>query len=570
MTPDERRQLALLLCVSFVVLAAGLGLRSPWPPDEPRFALIARDMAAHGNWLLPTVGGVLYADKPPLFFWVVAALYRALRSIDIALLVPGLVAGVTSVFLVYDLGRRLRDPETGLWCGGILLALVQFPLQMRAGQIDAVLCLWTTLGFYGFCRHLLLGPHWYWYAAGGIASGLGVITKGVGFLPYFVFIPYAIAAVRHWPRPVLSGANPRWLIAPALTVLVIGAWLVPMWFVTSHAAEPGLLAYRDDILFHQTVTRYADSWGHIKPPWYLLTNSVPWLWLPVTLFLPWLVPAWRRDFAARSLPVALFAGWVILVVLFFSLSAGKRSVYILPAAPAVALLAGWHAAALVQRPLLRALLLLLPGLLALAMLGLALAVFMEPSVATRWLPDTAALFAAAGALALTAAAMLAALLFARRRRATAGFAVAMALFWIGNGVLLAPAIDAERSGRELMTAVEARVGSGEKLALVDWPEQFLLQSRRPVYHFGYRRDPVEETRDAARWLAAAKGRFILLPDRTAGPCFDRARLEVIGRAHRRTWVLADASMLSGACDEPREKSVTAWHYVPVGAAASRE
>jgi 4-amino-4-deoxy-L-arabinose transferase-like glycosyltransferase len=79
-TSDERRQLALLLGVSFFVLAAGLGLRSPWPPDEPRFALIARDMAVHGNWLLPTVGGVLYPDKPPLFFWVVAVLYRVVRS----------------------------------------------------------------------------------------------------------------------------------------------------------------------------------------------------------------------------------------------------------------------------------------------------------------------------------------------------------------------------------------------------------------------------------------------------------------------------------------------------------
>ena len=93
------------------------------------------------------------------------------------------------------------------------------------------------------------------------------------------------------------------------------------------SGDPALAAYRDDILFHQTVTRYADAWGHIKPPWYLLTNAVPWLWLPVTPFLPWLVPAWWRDMKRRRLPVLVLAGWLLLVLLFFSLSAGKRSVY---------------------------------------------------------------------------------------------------------------------------------------------------------------------------------------------------------------------------------------------------
>jgi hypothetical protein len=196
------------------------------------------------------------------------------------------------------------------------------------------------------------------------------------------------------------------------------------------------------------------------------------------------------------------------------------------------------------------------------MFALALVIFIAPSAATRWLPHTATLFAAATALTLTAAAMLAAL-FGGRRNATAAFALAMALFWTGNGVLLAPAIDAGRSGRQLMAAVEQRVGSREELALVDWPEQFLLQTRRPVYHFGYRRDPAEETRDAVHWLAAAKGRFLLLPDRTADPCFDNGLLEVVGRAHRRTWVLADASMLSGACDASPGEAVAARYYVPL-------
>ena len=66
--------LDLLLLVGFAVLlmAVGLGMRDPWPADEPRFALIAQDMLRSGDWLIPRVGGDLYADKPPFFFWLLA------------------------------------------------------------------------------------------------------------------------------------------------------------------------------------------------------------------------------------------------------------------------------------------------------------------------------------------------------------------------------------------------------------------------------------------------------------------------------------------------------------------
>jgi 4-amino-4-deoxy-L-arabinose transferase-like glycosyltransferase len=138
-TTPERRRFYILLLIAFVVLAAGIGLRSPWAPDEPRFALIARDMALDGEWLFPHVGGVLYPDKPPLFFWLVAATFSVVRSIDVALLLPALISGVLVTALIADLGRRLWGAKTGLWCGAVLLSLVQFPLQMKSGQIDSLL-----------------------------------------------------------------------------------------------------------------------------------------------------------------------------------------------------------------------------------------------------------------------------------------------------------------------------------------------------------------------------------------------------------------------------------------------
>jgi hypothetical protein len=98
-----------------------------------------------------------------------------------------------------------------------------------------------------------------------------------------------------------------------------------------------------------------------------------------------------------------------------------------------------------------------------------------------------------------------------------------------------------------MSGVERRLADDTELGLVDWTEQFLLQARRPVFHFGYRRNPDEEIREAVQWLSASVQRSILLPDRLAVRCFEQDALQVVGRAHRRIWVLADASMLNGHC-----------------------
>ena len=547
MTTEEQHRFFILLLVAFVILAAGIGLRSPWAPDEPRFALIARDMALSGDWLFPRVGGVLYPDKPPLFFWLVAVVYALIPAIDVALFLPALASGVLVTALVADLGRRLWGASTGLWCGAVLLALLQFPLQMKSGQIDALLCLWTTLGLYGFCRHLLLGPDWRWYGIGGLAAGFGIITKGVGFLPYLVLLPWAFAAWRNWPRRPLPARDWRWLVAPTLTLVAVSAWLLPMLGAVAGSGDPALAAYRDDILFHQTVTRYADAWGHIKPPWYLLTNAVPWLWLPVTPFLPWLVPAWWRDMKRRRVPVLVFAGWLLLVLLFFSLSAGKRSVYIFPAAPALALLSGFHAGAILRKPAAAALLRALPAASGALLVAVSVWLLWSPAKVSGWLPNAAVTIAAAKTLLCIGILVSGSALFATRRWHYAGCALAIAQFWIGFAVLVSPLLDADRSGRSLMIGVEHRLAADRELGLVDWTEQFLLQTRRRVFHFGYRRDPDEELREAVQWLSASERRSILLPDRLAARCFEPEALQVVGRAHRRTWVLADAGMLSGAC-----------------------
>src|SRR5688572_26845691 len=139
------RDLMWILGLGLLLIAAGLGLRDPWPADEPRFAVIARDMVLSGNWLFPQVGGDLYADKPPMFMWLIAAGYKFTGSLRLAFLLPSLLASLGTLALVYDLGRRLWNREAGRWAALALLFAVQFTLQAKRAQIDMVLVFLTTL-----------------------------------------------------------------------------------------------------------------------------------------------------------------------------------------------------------------------------------------------------------------------------------------------------------------------------------------------------------------------------------------------------------------------------------------
>jgi 4-amino-4-deoxy-L-arabinose transferase-like glycosyltransferase len=333
---DTRLDLAILGAMALLLILPGLGLRDPWAPDEPRFVLIAIDMLRSGDWLIPRVGGDLYADKPPLFFWVLATAMKLVGSMRWGFLLPSLLAGLGTTWLVYDLLRRARGREVALAGAFVLLLTFQFTWQARHAQIDAALCFLTTLSLYGLLRHALLGPAPGWYLGGWFVAGLGVITKGVGFLPLLVLLPLAILVRRGWP--VAAGRTGSLGLAGAVAMLAaIGLWFVPMMLATSAGGE--LLAYRNEILFHQTVTRYADAWHHHEPPWYYLTNVVPVLWLPLIALLPWLWPRWRAALRSRDTWVGVLLGWVVIVLVFFSASAGKRTVYVLPAVPALAMAA---------------------------------------------------------------------------------------------------------------------------------------------------------------------------------------------------------------------------------------
>ena len=530
---DVWTDLAWLLGLGLLLIGVGLGLRDPWPADEPRFALIARDMLASGDWLIPRVGGNLYPDKPPLFFWLMAGSMGLTGSLRLGFLLPSLVAGIGTLLLSYDLLRRARGREVALAGTLMLLITFQFVWQARQAQIDATLCFFTTLSLYGLLRHLLLGPARGWYLLGWAAAGFGVITKGVGFLPLLSLVPIAVFSVRGWPVRARSGGMV--LAGLAAMLAAIATWLVPMMLATSAGGD--LLAYRNEILFQQTVTRYADSWHHREPFWYFVVNVIPVFWLPLIGLLPWLLLRWRAALRNRDTFVAALLAWVVIVIVFFSASSGKRGVYMLPALPAFAMAAApWIPELLRARGPRR----LAFGLGALLTAVLGAAALYAMTGGGRLEQELAPYdFNPVPLLLIIAASGILALAVFRVREGWLAYAGVLTGILVGVGLLINPRIDEVRSGRAFMERVEDATRAIGELGLVGAKEQYLLQLQRPSVNFGHARwrEKEQEAADAAAWLADDPKRALMISDDARVACFGTADAKALGEENRQHWFL---------------------------------
>ncbi|MBL0485867.1 ArnT family glycosyltransferase [Aeromonas caviae] len=538
----NQTSLGWLLLIALVVLGAGLGLRDPWPADEPRFALIAREMVESGQWLFPMRGGELYPDKPPLFMWGIAIGYVLTGSIKVAFLLPSLLSGLLTILLVWDLGRRLWNPAVGFMAGLLLLFTVQFTLQAKTAQIDALATAFITLGLYGFLRFLLCEGGWRWYWLGWFAAGLGVITKGVGVLALLVLLP-ALWTHRSQIRAAPLSAWLKALLGPLAMALAMGLWLVPMLEAVTRSGDPLLLAYRDNILLRQTVTRYTSAWHHVKPFWYYLISVIPPFWLPLSLLLPWLVVAWRRAIRAQDRRILLLLGYLVLVVLFFSCSPGKRGVYITPGTPALALLTAPFIGTLLVRVWPGRLLAGLGWLLGGAGLVGALVLAFSDRVASRlgelgpdpWLP----LLVLGGSLLLINAWL--------RRAPLTAILSSLAVGWLIYSCWISVRLNEVRTPQGVMALAAQRVPAGDELLLAGFKEQHLLFSLQPVKHYPYLMGDGEQAREAAAWIEAAPGRWVLGSADLMVRCFDPAKMENLGNRHRTDWLLAGPQALKPAC-----------------------
>lgn len=543
---SARRELFLFGLFALLLLGLGIGLRDPWPSDEPRFALVAQWMVEHGQWIFPHRGHELYPDKPPVFMWLQALSYFLVRNWRIAFLLPSLAAALGALALTYDLARRLWNHRSALLAVATLLVTIHFSYQMRNAQIDPLLLGWITLANYGLLRHLLLGPSWRWFAVGCFFAGVGVVTKGVGVLALLLLIPYLVARRRHWHQLARPEGGWSWAGGLMLFFVPILAWLLPMLLVARADGDPQHAEYVQNILFGQTVHRYAAPSGHIHSPFYFFGIIVV-DWLPLSLLLPWALPAWWRRLKRRDARFLLPLGWIVLVLLFFSFSPGKRDVYILPALPMTALALAPLLPGLLRKQGVRVAVFVLTVLLATALTtAAALGLHMHPKWAVQLEqsldPKIWWLFLSMGLAGLIIVALT------RVRRAPLGWLLFAFFLWGIYGLWGYPMLNGDRSARDVMLHARAIAGPDATIGLLAWKEQNLLMAQGPVAEFGFLKSWPRQYADAISWQQQDPAhRWIFSLDDAMGTCVDRHHAIHVGHANRREWWMFRADAVVHGC-----------------------
>ena len=546
--------LSLLVALS---LGAGIGIRDPSPPDEPRFVLSAKHMVESGDWLVPHRGREFYAEKPPVFMWLQATAYTIYPNWKIAFLLPSLLAAMGVLWLTYDLARRLWGTQTAIYSAAALWVCIQFGLQAKRGQIDMVLVFMSTLSLWGLLRHLLRGPAWGPLWLGAFAAGVGTVTKGVGFLPLLVFLPWLVTrrftAAQHSVQPVSFW---RYGVVPIAFVAGCGVWLGPLAIALIADPDPALRAYAGELLFKQTSERYVNAWHHIKPVWYYV-QVITTLWLPGALLLPWLASRWWQQIRAKHSDHWVLLGWCLLVLIFFSASPGKREVYIFPMLPALCIAAAPLLPELLQRRGVQWMLSAYVGIFSTAFFILGLSGFFELNPWAQSLADQRDIPATAMrsfVLWLLAAGIVGLLLLGWGRLKDSSMTVVLftAVLWTTYGLGLTPSLDATSSAKALMMRVGVRIGPQAELGMIAWREQNLLQADRPVVDFGFKQSWQSQWDQASRWvIESPQHRWLFVLEEALSPCVNQAQVIAIGQSNRRDWVLVPGSAIVAGCKTPK-------------------
>jgi 4-amino-4-deoxy-L-arabinose transferase-like glycosyltransferase len=392
MTSQNLGRLALLATLCWIIYGIGISDRGLVGPDEPRYAAIAQEMAASGDWVTPRLWGEPWFEKPALLYWM-GALSEVLGvSGDLAIRVP--VAFTSFAFLIafYVLVRRFFGQQEADGATVLLATAAGWAAYSQVGVFDLPLAAATGLALLALLpwvenrRDKRLLPFF------GAALGLGVLAKGL--------VAPAIATLAVLPvcRDRGIGTVARDLFS-ARTLFPFAVVTLP-WYVLCYWRNGAV--FLEEFVWRHHVLRVFSSELQHEQPW--------WFYLPVILLglAPWTpLAAWAAASTDwRGSPRMRFLGaWAMGTLALFSVSTNKLPGYVLPAIPPLCLIAGlrlrrapvwaWAASGLM--------LCLFP--VAAAVLPTALADGLQaawPPDSTAWIPVVAylALSAAVGAAAV--------------------------------------------------------------------------------------------------------------------------------------------------------------------------
>ncbi|MDH7602547.1 MAG: phosphatase PAP2 family protein [Armatimonadota bacterium] len=337
-TLSQRATYAALVVLCLVLFFWRLGSVPLMGLDEGLYSECAREMAAGGSWIVPSVNGEPFFDKPPLAYWLMAISIKIFGVNSFAARLPSCLSAFALIALSYVLSKKLYGPKTAWVSATVLAASLMTVGLARMAILDMLFTLTLTaaLGTFILTRASKL-PQW-GYIVVGASTGLSTLAKGPAGLVLIVLTIAAHVALTAKGSKLENHTrtNVRLLVLSAFVCLAVA---LP-WYTAVTIKTHG--AFLREFIIHQNLQRALGQDFHHNMPFYF--------YLPIYLigFFPWSVflpAAWARYVRTRPQnsadESALFAAvWIVTVVGVYSLMRSKLPAYIYPAFPPSALLVG--------------------------------------------------------------------------------------------------------------------------------------------------------------------------------------------------------------------------------------
>ncbi len=329
------RGLQFLLPLSLLVLLATHFLALGWMPffgaDEPRYARIGEEMVLRDNYVTPTLNFKPWLEKPPLLFWIEAISFRLFGISETTARLPVALMGSLCAILCGCFLAGRTTQRAGFLSFLVLATTPLFFAYSRAASTDMPLVATYSLAMLSTYLALERRSHWPTVAA-GIFLGLALLAKGPAALILFAgsWILLSLIALP------LAWSWIRLTIIVLLGLLVAAPWYWWVWL------ENGFDFVVTFFVNHHLARFLTTMHRHPQPFWFfsaiILLGFFPWSIFLFSNLRRHVQGFRRRGVRFESALEPFLWVWVLVPLVFFSLSSSKLAGYILPAFPALAMI----------------------------------------------------------------------------------------------------------------------------------------------------------------------------------------------------------------------------------------
>jgi 4-amino-4-deoxy-L-arabinose transferase-like glycosyltransferase len=329
-------RLFLIAAAALILYLPGLGRPALWEPDEGRYGEIAREMYLSGDYVTPRDNFVRYFEKPPLVYWAETVAMSIFGANEFAVRLPAALFSAGEVVITAAIADVMFGEAVAILAAVALALSPLFFGFARFATLDPALAFFMTAALGAFymaarARDFSRGEGRRWFLTAVAMLAFGTLAKG----PVAPVLCGAIALI--WILIERRAGEIRRM--PWLLAIVVYCAIAAPWFALAAHRNPGFLFF---FFVHEHVQRYLENTEHGWGPWFFIPIVIGGTW-------PWFffVPLGLRDLRATDSAapsshrseLRFLIIWFLVIFGFFSIPRAKLGSYILPAIPALSIMA---------------------------------------------------------------------------------------------------------------------------------------------------------------------------------------------------------------------------------------